>query len=80
MESKWRYNVADLGLVGRGIAWLARLHEPVDGYWYVAKRADTDEAYQLGTPVIFDELLLWQATIRPAMGKTFPYGYEVEPD
>lgn len=80
MESNWRMNIPRLGFTGRPFGLIARLLTPVEGYEYVAKPPGATTAYQLGLPVIFDDVLSWMFTIRPTGGLPFPYGHEVEPD
>lgn len=80
MESNWRRNIPELGLVGYGYTMAARLLSGGEGYDYVGQRVSGSDTYNLFSIGFLDDLQIVTFTIRPALGQNFPYGRDVEPD
>jgi len=78
--SKWRTNIAELGLCGYGYSMCARLLSGGEGYEYVGRIAVPSSGYNLFTILFIGDAMVVTFTIRPKNGKHFPYGHDVEPD
>lgn len=84
MESNWRYNVFEFGMVGwtnpLPLGLLARIRTgPWAGYYLSdQKLADTNQLYvYLGPGLI---LFPFGTPTRPIPDGNFPYGFDVDPD
>lgn len=78
MESKWRLNVATMGLVGTDVRLIARFTNPTILNFHLGTASNPFVAgiWQWPDP---DQLpTLWGSV--STFGRNFPYGYEVEPD
>jgi len=80
LESKWRYNIADLGLNGYRYSMCARLLSGGEGYDYVGRIAEDSLAYNLFSLLFVGDEIHVTFAIRPKSGMPFPYGHDVEPD
>ncbi len=78
MVSKWRLNVADMGMSGSDWLLAARVRGPGPGYVVVVEVADNPVDYWVYTLLPGD--LPVPGTPLPKAGKHFPYGWDVEPD
>jgi len=79
LESKWRWNVADLGFAGSQWKTIARLLTPYEGYDYILNINVGGNSQVIGTPLVFpDDKWAMQFTIVTLPGE-FPWGLDIEP-
>lgn len=80
MESRWRQNIPELGLVGYRYEWAARLLSGGEGYDYLAKIKGVTAAWNLFSVIVSEDMMSIVFTIVPSGGRRFPGTYDVEQD
>ena len=80
MESNWRWNVAEQGLLKWGINKCARLLHPFGFFQWVYRGAGINSEKAVGNHSILATGEIIISTAGYSGPLNFPYGFEVEPD
>lgn len=80
MESNWRWNISDLGMVGMGFDWCAHVLGNPNPFVYLCKYPGVNNG---ATMEVRPSLGIW-SLLSPSIfhppGQKFPWAFTVEPD